>query len=277
MKNQGLEKYLLKDQIKKKTGITVNERFVNELSRLHWHDFLELELVLSGSGEQILNGQKTELKRGCLSVIRLTDFHQVTPKNNLHLINLMVDDKILTEEMLTKITSENILFFNLEEGEAHAFEMLLRLCMAENEAPNPDSRYIKHLITCIFLKILKMAPNGNVKTYSNERPIQTALLYIHMHFRENPKLSEVAKIVHYNQSHFSSTFRKEMGTTYCEYLNMLKIAYAKELLISTSLKINEICYECGFASHSNFLRLFKESQGVSPMQFRKGTIDKQSP
>ena len=80
MKNQGLEKYFLKDQIKKKTGITVNERFVNELSRLHWHDFLELELVLSGSGEQILNGQKTELKRGCLSVIRLTDFHQVTPK-----------------------------------------------------------------------------------------------------------------------------------------------------------------------------------------------------
>ena len=129
MKNQGLEKYFSIDQIKKKTGITVNERFVNELSRLHWHDFLELELVLSGSGEQILNGQKTELKRGCLSVIRLTDFHQVTPKNNLRLINLMVDDKILTEEMLTKITSENILFFNLNEGQSHAFEMLLRLCI----------------------------------------------------------------------------------------------------------------------------------------------------
>lgn len=276
MKNQDLQKYFLKDQIKKKTGIAVSERFVNTSSQLHWHNFLELELVLSGSGEQILNGQKIKLKRGCLSVIRLTDFHQVIPKNNLHLINLMVDDKVLTEEMLTKITAGNILFFNLNEGESHVFEMLFRLCMAENEAPNPDSIYIKHLITCIFLKILKMAPGGNVKTSSNERPIQTALLYIHMHFRENPKLCEVAKIVHYNQSHFSSTFHKEMGTTYCEYLNMLKIAYAKELLISTSLKINEICYECGFTSHSNFLRLFKKSQGVSPMQYRKGTVDKQS-
>lgn len=277
MKNQGMEKYFLKDQIKKKTGIAVSERFVNNSSLLHWHNFLELELVLSGSGEQILNGQKTELQRGCLSVIRLTDFHQVTPKNNLHLINLMVDDKILTEEMLTQITSENILFFNLEEGEAHAFEMLLRLCMAENESPSPDSRYLKHLIMCIFLKILKMAPGSNVKSSFNDRPMQTALLYIHMHFRENPKLSEVAKIVHYNTSHFSYSFHKEMGTTYCEYLNMLKISYAKELLISTSLKINEICYECGFTSHSNFLRLFKDNLGISPMQFRKGAVDKVSP
>ena len=277
MKNQGLEKYLLQDQVKKVTGVAVNERFVTTKSSLHWHNYLELELILSGSGEQLLNGQKNKLNRGCLSVMRLTDFHQVLPTGNLHLLNLMVDDKLLSEDMLTKITACNNLFFNLTETEAHTFEMLYRLCMAENQAQNPDFHYIRHLIHCIFLRVLKMAPKSAGNTFANERPIQAALLYIHMHFRENPKLSQVAKIAHYNSSHFSATFHKELGTTYCDYLNMLKISYAKELLISTNLKILDICNECGFTSHSNFLRLFKENTGLSPLQFRKRAVDKPNP
>lgn len=270
MKNKNLKKYLFNEKYNKNnTGIVVSERYVNDRNPLHWHNYLELELVVSGSGEQILNGQEMQLRRGSLSVMRLTDFHQVLPKNDLHLINLMVDDKLLTEEMLMKITAADIMFFDLEEEETTAFEMLFRLCLAENKTQKPDSRYLKHLIMCIFLKILKMAPSSKGKSSSNEQPIQTALLYIHMHFRENPKLTEVAKIAHYNTSHFSFAFHKELGTTYCDYLNMLKISYAKELLISTNLKISDICNECGFTSYSNFLRLFKENLGISPMQFRK--------
>ena len=274
MKNGNLEKYLFHDQYNKDTGIAISERFITNHNALHWHDFLELELILSGCGEQILNGQQTQLKKGCLSVIRLTDFHQVTPKDELHLLNLMVDDKLLSQEMLSKITTEDILFFDLKEEEAKAFEMLFRLCLAENESVTPDTSYLKHLVICIFLKILKLAPDGKGKSFSNGQPIQTALLYMHTHFRENPTLNEVAKIVHYNASHFSSTFHKEMGTTYCDYLNKLKISYAKELLLCTNLKISDICIECGFTSHSNFLRIFKEHLRVSPMQFRKQANEK---
>ena len=270
MKNKNLKKYLFREQYNKNnTGIAVCERYVTDHNPLHWHNYLELELIISGSGEQILNGQEMQLGRGSLSVMRLTDFHQVSPKDNLHLINLMIDDKIITEEMLAKITAADTMFFNLDEEETCAFEMLFRLCLSENETQNPDSHYLKHLVICIFLKILKMAPSSKGKSSFNEQPIQTALLYIHMHFRENPKLSEVAKIAHYNTSHFSSTFHKELGTTYCDYLNSLKISYAKGLLISTNLKISDICNEYGFPSHSNFLRLFKSTVGVTPAQFRK--------
>ena len=64
MKNRNLEKYLFKDQHKKDTGIAVSERHVTDHSPLHWHNFLEFELILSGDGEQILNGQKNKLKKG---------------------------------------------------------------------------------------------------------------------------------------------------------------------------------------------------------------------
>ena len=272
MNNMSLEKLLSKDQIKKGIGISANERFIDYFTPLHWHNFIELELVLSGSGEQLLNGQKAELTRGCLSVLRLTDFHRVDPKENLHLLNIMVDDKLLSEEMLGKLTAGNTLFFKLDEEQTDTLEKLFRLCMAENQAKKPDLRYLKHLMICIFLKVFKLSAQGGGKPAADERPIQAALLYIHMHFRENPKLSEVAKIAHYNASHFSHTFHKELGTTYCDYLNMLKISYAKELLVSTGLKISDICFECGFTSHSNFLRLFKEKMGLSPMQYRKKAL-----
>jgi len=276
MKNINLEKMLSKDQIKKEVGISASERFVDYFTPLHWHNFIELELVLSGSGEQILNGQQMELTRGSLSVLRLTDFHRVDPKENLHLLNLMVDDNFLSEEMLGKLTAGNTLFFKLDDEQTNTLEKLFRLCLTENQTANPDLRYLKHLIICIFLKVFKLSAKSNGAPPAEESPIQAALLYIHMHFRENPNLAEVAKIAHYNSSHFSHTFHKELGTTYCEYLNMLKISYAKELLISTSLKISDICFECGFASHSNFLRLFKEKIGLSPMQYRKKAIVKQN-
>lgn len=275
MKSASLEKMLSKDQIRKEVGISASERFVDFFTPLHWHNFIEIELVLSGSGDQILNGQQMELSRGSLSVLRLTDFHQVDPKEDLHLLNLMVDDSFLSEEILGKLTVGNSLFFRLNDEQTDMLEKLFRLCMAENQTSNPDLRYLKHLIICIFLKVLKLSIHSGSKGTANEKPIQAALLYIHMHFRENPKLSEVAKIAHYNASHFSHTFHKELGTTYCDYLNMLKISYAKELLLSTSLKISDVCFECGFTSHSNFLRLFKEKIGLSPMQYRKKAIVKE--
>lgn len=273
MKNQPLQKFLFSEQRKKETGIVVSERSVKAQSPLHWHNFIELELITSGVGEQNLNGRQYNLKKGCLSVMRFTDFHQVTPIEGLNLLNLMVDDSVLNEEILSKLSNPSAIFCELDELEYIEFEYFFKLCKMENDRPNPDKRYLKQLIICIFLKLLKLTPHSSAQ-FHEEQPIQTALLYMHMHFRESPTLSEVAKIAHYNVSHFSSTFHKEMGTTYSDYLNSLKISYAKELLISTSLKISEVCYECGFSSHSNFLRLFKEKTGMSPIRFKKDMVDK---
>lgn len=269
-----LERFLSEDQLNPKTGMAVHDRNVTTDSSLHWHNFLEIELITDGRGEQILNGQRNELSRGCLSVMRLTDFHQVTPGKYMRLINFMVDDKLLTEEMLHKLSVSQTMFYRLDEAEAVRMEQLFRLCMEENELKNPDKRYLNHLIICIFLRIFRLVPDSEKSGVSAIRPIQTALLYLHMHFRENPALKDVAEIAHYNTSHFSTTFHKELGMTYSEYLNTLKISYAKELLLSTDLKISDVCHECGFTSHSNFLRLFKERLGQSPMQFRKSAIDK---
>lgn len=264
-----LEHYFLENEQQKETGIAVHDRIIAKSSPLHWHNYLELELILEGSGSQILNGEKQKLCRGCLSVIRLTDFHQVMPGNQLHLLNLMVDDRILTEEMIGKLIGAPMIFFRLDEKETSVVEKLFGLCLEENSKEEPDRIYLKHLISCIFLRILRLTSGSVSENTEHKSAIQTVLLYLHMHFRENPSLGEAANIAHYNPSHFSTTFHREVGMTYSDYLNMLKLSYGRELLLSTNLKIEEICFECGFSSRSNFFRLFKAKFGISPLQFRK--------
>ncbi|MBE6740425.1 MAG: helix-turn-helix domain-containing protein [Ruminococcaceae bacterium] len=262
-------KYLLRAQTKDGKDIIVCEKFVSTPSALHWHNYIEIELIIDGNGYNLLNGNRYDLSRGSFYILRLIDFHEVHPEPNLHIITMGIDDSLLSEEILGEFTSGQPFIYKLNEEDTVIMEQLLRLCMDENNRKEPDKRYIRHLLSCILLRILKLVPDNNNTFPLVEKPIQAAILYMHMHFRENPSLSELAKIAHYNTSHFSATFHKELGVTYCEYLNMLKINYAKELLCSTDLKVTEICFECGFTSHSNFLRLFKEKTGISPIAFRK--------
>lgn len=254
-----------------KNGLAITVRNLSKPSNLHWHNFLEVELIIGGHGEQLLNGQKQELKRGCISIMRLTDYHQFVPHGCLKLINISLDENLLNEEILTAITTgRQIPFFELEEEDFSTLEQLSLLGLKENNSPSPNRKYIKNILECFFLHLFKAADvtANSATSVSEPSLIRKAVLYLHIHFRENPSLKTMAEISHYNTSHFSTSFHKEIGMTYSDYLTLLKITYAKELLAYTDLKISNICFECGFSSQANFLRAFKERTGCSPMQFR---------
>lgn len=262
-------RYLLQDAVKPGSHLAVSARVKQESVGVHWHNYIELELITGGGGWQRLNGQRYELQRGSLFLLRLTDFHELTPEPELRILNLAVDESFLSRELLERFSAGKAIMLQMEEDQTRNMEQLLQLCMEENARQVPDLEYLRHLLSCVLLRLLKLVPEQQGQVPDTERPFQAALLYLHMHFRENPSLSELAKIAHYNTSHFSTVFHRELGMTYTQYLNMLKTDYAKELLVSTDLKITEVCHECGFTSHSNFLRLINEATGMPPMAYRK--------
>ena len=113
MNNKQIHRYMLNDQF----NFSVSHREINESYALHWHNYIELELITSGCGYQILHGQHIELSKGCLSLLRPNDFHQVEPGNNFQLLNMSIDDTLLPENMISKITAAQILFFRLKIAE----------------------------------------------------------------------------------------------------------------------------------------------------------------
>jgi AraC-like DNA-binding protein len=60
-----------------------------------------------------------------------------------------------------------------------------------------------------------------------------------------------------------------MGRGFKEWLNDTRIEHAKRLLLESDLPILEICYECGYNTPSQFIRMFKRSTEVSPSEYRK--------
>lgn len=72
-----------------------------------------------------------------------------------------------------------------------------------------------------------------------------------------------------NASYLSSLFKKEVKTTYTDYVNKKRIEYAMQLLKTTSNQIQNIAQQCGILDLNYFSKVFKKYTGVTPMKYRE--------
>lgn len=82
-------------------------------------------------------------------------------------------------------------------------------------------------------------------------------------------INYLADYFHMNPSTISLTIKNALGTGFHQYISLLRVNKAKELLLTSDKSINEICDECGFASQQTFYRTFKKITGVTTSEFRK--------
>ncbi|MCR8633075.1 MULTISPECIES: response regulator transcription factor [Paenibacillus] len=108
--------------------------------------------------------------------------------------------------------------------------------------------------------------------YSNQHvnsAIKRVRDHIDVHYFENFSLAKMADIAHMSVSHFSMLFKKTTGQTCLNYLNMIRITKAKELLKEPDLKIYEIADMIGYSSLPYFNRIFKQMVTITPVEYRK--------
>ncbi len=237
---------------------------------LHWHDCFEIELILSGTVTQSLNGETQTLGPGDIYLLNPTDFHSVK-SNNAEVFNIMFSESLLDENLLQKILSvEKNLVFHLENKEFRNAVSIISQMVDEFDNTHEYSEiYIKNLLECLFIILLRKNSFTFAASDNKVSGIRKSILFMHSHFRENPTMAETARMSGFNMNYFSSLFHKVTGKTYKEYLNDLKLEYAKKLVLSGSLSISEVCFASGFNSLPNFLKNFKLRYGVSPGNMRK--------
>lgn len=79
------------------------------------------------------------------------------------------------------------------------------------------------------------------------------------------RLSETTRIPRH---HLSQIFSLQMGKSFADYINQLRIQYAcKELAQAKDISIEQLGYECGFNSKVSFYRNFKFHTGLTPSQY----------
>ena len=105
---------------------------------------------------------------------------------------------------------------------------------------------------------------------TNDR-LSDVFIFIKEHYKEDISLIEIAKIANLTPTSFCRMFKVKAKKSFVEYLNEVRIANACKFLMETDLGISEIAYECGYKTASNFNRIFKKLNGVTPKEYKKNT------
>ena len=82
-------------------------------------------------------------------------------------------------------------------------------------------------------------------------------------------INAITEDFYFSQEHICRTFKKFIGMTMTDYLNMKRLDTASSLLVYTNKTVSTICFSLGFQSISYFNKIFKKRFGVFPTQFRK--------
>lgn len=244
--------------------------FICGLGPLHYHNYIELELISAGRGYQIFNGKKVTLSVGDLYILRPLDSHQIYGEK-LVIQKFIISESQFPKWLLFKIYAVSNPFVVHLAPTEHDF-VLSVMQNAEKEYRNPteySQPLISKMIEIPFLYYLRESDlTGTAKMTDS---FYNILYYIHEEDRylQPITLKEISKYANYSETYLSKLFHRQYGSTFVSYLISLRIEHAKKLLLSTDLSIQEICIRSGFSSFPNFINMFKRSTGLTPKAFRK--------
>ena len=99
--------------------------------------------------------------------------------------------------------------------------------------------------------------------------IARARAYIADHQSDELSLKEVARAVNTSAFYFCKMFKQAIGLTFTDYLARVRVEKVKNLLLNPHKRVSEAAFEAGFQSLSQFNRVFKKIEGMSPSDFRE--------
>lgn len=92
---------------------------------------------------------------------------------------------------------------------------------------------------------------------------------VQQNYKEDMNLKTLSYKYHMNASYLGQIFQKEVGCSFAQYLSNIKNSIAKDMILNTNMRINDIAREVGYPDTSYFYRKFKQCYGVSPASLRE--------
>ena len=92
--------------------------------------------------------------------------------------------------------------------------------------------------------------------------------FINEHYNEDISVSDVAKHVLLSPGYFSNYFKLKTNEKFVNVLKRIRLEKAKQLLKDKNVKISHIPQQIGFKSYSYFTRVFQNSFGITPSDYR---------
>lgn len=239
----------------------ISENIINDNYPLHQQDYYELEYITEGSGEHIINNERSSVKAGDILFITPFDYHGFKA-NGIKTITCHFYAKDLSFEVarfLLNLQSHTVT--DVDKTVAENFKYLLKV-FKQNEKFAEIK--LKNIIEIILLELFAKYSPEYSKNASDK--ISEAIGYVNLNFRNDISLKFIEEKFNISASQFSRDFKKRTGKRFTDYLTEKRLNYAKKLILN-GRKIIDVCFESGFGTVRNFNRAFKKRYGVSPTEF----------
>lgn len=244
----------------------------------HYHDDYELLFVSDGHADFTVSNKKYLIEKGSLVFLSRYEEHRFDNKSPNYkcyfiLFNNELIDEIVGDLILTSI------FKNRNESFNHVLDMrdelnvLVDLFKKINEEYRYNGLYSSTLLSLYLKQILiivrRKRPDAfqEIKTQIDEE-IGKIQEYIDINCAQEIKIAEIAESFYVSPQYLSKAFKNRTGYSPKQYLTKIRISKAKSMLVNSNMSIQEIAFRVGFGDESNFIRVFKKYETISPNKYR---------
>jgi two-component system response regulator YesN len=119
-----------------------------------------------------------------------------------------------------------------------------------------------------FISITSYVKPQTTIDYTNHI-VKATREYLENHYTDDISLEDMAAQVNISPQYFSKLIKKTTGFNFIDWLSMLRVKRAKELLTNTSLTVKEVCFMVGYKDPNYFSRIFKKRIGITPSEYVK--------
>lgn len=265
----------------------INPNHHNYIMPFHWHKERELIHIRKGNVIFHFNDCVYIAHEGDIFLIPGNMLHGSLPPEDVlydcfvfDFYNLFHDHTLLQEDFRQIWQLELIPnIYYPKETNADIYPYVTELMDVHREYEyHPND--IKHLelitATCLlqlFCRILKnnhysVAPSDTIKSMYWVELVKKILEYVESNYKQEITLNDLAKIVGMNPRYLCRIFKRITAVSPIDYVVNYRIEQACKFLLSTSMPITNIGFECGFKDTSYFSRIFKLKKGMTPRQYR---------
>ena len=242
----------------------------------HYHQNPEFFYVLKGSMEVKIDDKTYEMRQGDILLINANKRHTMTGREGILAARFEIDFHLLAEYM----GSMQLLFWcntiaDKNDAYAELRKVLDQILARYFERDEKGALYLNalyfqaaHILTSNFLVNADDARFGDWDSQNRIR-IRNIQNYIQANYQMQISLNDLADRLYLSNAYLSKYIKKNLGMTFIEYLNNVRLFHAVDELLYTDKNITHIALDNGFPTSAAFTKTFKESYNEAPSEYRK--------
>jgi len=257
----------------------------------HFHESIELYFMLEGERYYFIEQDTYHVKPGMAVLINKNQIHKtnmVSGSNGHRRFLLQLDDRKLDRFFslpdFPSIWDFGKNYWGIAEFSPLQWQQVLsaignlksEMLKKDREGNCLGLLTVMRLVT-LFVQCRKMNEIAQRKKSFASHQVHTGMylkvheiaLYLQNNSASPCSLDAIAAHFYISRPYLTRIFKSVTGFTVTEYLTVCRIRKAKALLSNTSLNITDIAAQTGFGNITYFERVFKQTMGCTPLQYRK--------